>query len=222
MAKDQADKFRAVAGHFEHESRELEDDEQHQFGAIFEEFKGVLADFVEQAAGDARLADLSHFTYSLLDSVLAYIDKKKDLERVSRLEADDYFKKLAKTHKGLVDLATSLVREAEELKPALEARLAKALEFTSMMEKDEGSPQVSGFNYPSKPSGTLQGLVNLKKTLNSPRESQARDRSRGDETTRSGKSREHHSDNMELQFAVEHLRHQVVVLQSEVDRKDSR
>lgn len=226
-ARDHADKFKAVAGHFEHESRQLDDDEQHQFAAIFDEFKGVLAEFEEQATEDSRIGDLANFTRSLLDSVLMYLDKKKDLERVSRVETDDFLKRLAKTQKAANDLAVVTLKEVEELKPLIDARIAKALEFTSMMEREETStssyPRVPSFNFGTKPNSTIQNLVNLKRTLNSPRESQTRDRDRSrDETTRSCKSREPQTDTVELQLTIEHLRNQITVLQSEVEKRDSR
>lgn len=224
-ARDHAEKFKAVTGHFDQESRQLDDDEQHQFGAIFDEFKGILAEFEDQATEDSRIGDLSNFTRSLLDSVLNYLDKKKDLERVSRVESDDFFKRLAKTQKAASDMAVMILKDVEELKPLLDAKIAKALEFTSMMEREETnspSSRVPSFNFGTKSNSTLQNLVNLKKTLNSPRESHARERDRSrDETTRSCKSREPQSDTVDLQLTIEHLRNQVAVLQSEIEKRDS-
>lgn len=222
LGKEQTDKFKAVGSHLDHETKQLDEDEQHQFASIFEEFKGVLAEFVEQSPHDPKLGELAQFVQSLLDSVLAYIEKKTDLQRVGRVEMEDFFKKFAKTQKALTDLAASIQRELDELKPALDARIAKALEFTSLMEKEDPSPKVATFNFDPRPASTLQNLFNLKKTLNSPREHSGRDRSRDETTTRSTKSREktERTSDLEQQLVLEHMRNQVVVLQSEIERRD--
>lgn len=225
VSKEQIEKFKAVMNHFEQQNRNLDEDEQHQFESIFEEFKGVLTEFVEQSPNDSRLGDLAQFIQSLLESVLVYIDKKKDQQRVGKHEVDDFFHNIAKTQKVVLETISSMVKEIDELKPALDSRIARALEFTSLMEREEGSPNVASFNFDPRPASTMQHLFNLKKTLNSPRETTGRSTSRGDESKQSSKSREmtipdNKPSDVEQQLAAEHLRHQVAVLQSELQRKD--
>lgn len=166
------------------------------------------------------MPELAQFTNSLLDSVQHFLYRKKDLSRVSKIEAEDFFKRLTKNHKGILDHVIVLLKEVNELKPSIEAKITKALEFTSMFDREEHNSKNQTAAFSAIPGNTIQNLVNLRKTLNSPRD--GRDRSRGDETNRSGRSREPQADSMEQQFKLEHLRHQVAVLQSEIDRRDSR
>lgn len=177
-----------------------------------------------QSQTDSRLVGLIQFTESLLDSVQTYIEKSKKLQTVGKHESEDFLKKFTKTQKGISDLISNIVKDVEELKPAIDAKIAKALEFTSLMEKEDVSPKVPSFNFNPKPASTLQNLFNLKKTLNSPRDVSGRDRSRGEETTRSGKSREPVEKTVPVEhlLAMEHLRNQVAVLQSELERKEGR
>lgn len=223
-SSDQVAKFKKVDHHLGQELSSLDSDEQHQFAQIFDEFRGVLGEFLQQGVRDPRLEDIFQFIQSLLDSVLGYLDKKNDLQKVGRIEADDFMKKISKTQKSIADMISTIARETEELKPAMEARIARALEFTSLMEKDDNSPKVPSFNYDLKPASNLQNLFNLKKTLNSPRETSVRDYSKAEETTRSPKSKsrdiQERPSTIEHQLVLEQFKNQIIVLQSELDRRE--
>ena len=86
------------------------------------------------------MGEIVQFMNNLLDSVQHYLKQKKDLDRVSRLETEYFIERVGKAHKAIGELFVGMARDLEDLKPAIDVKFAKALEFTSMLERDDSQP----------------------------------------------------------------------------------
>lgn len=234
-AKHHCEKYRSVLNHFSHESTVLDEDDQHQFESIFADFKGILTSIVEQCGDDPQMNHLQTFLVGLLDCVENYLIKKRELERVSKIENSDFLSRIEKVNKSAIELVSTLARDVQQIKAASDQQIAKALQFTSLMDREKPDSTPSFFKTEGQ-KDNLKNLFNLKKAMHTPREedrSRSRDwprdtsrpalsqRSREDEqTTRSAISREHKRESLEQSLMLETLKHQVKVLESEIERRD--
>lgn len=237
-ARHQCDKYRSVLNHLTNESNTLDEDDQHQFESIFSDFKGILSSIVEQSEDDAQMIHLQTFLVGLLDCVENYIDKKRELERVGKIEINDFMAKIEKINKSALELISAVNRDVQQIKLACDKQLSKALQFTSMMDKEENPDSTPSFFKTAYQPENLKNLINLKRMVNSPRETErsrsrefGRDKSRlefshrsreDDQTTKSTMSREHKRETLEMTLMIETLRNQVKVMESEIDRRDGR
>lgn len=204
-------KYRSVLNHFEQENEALDNEDQYNFELIFREFREVL-EALFHGQQDEKMRDLFTFIQELIDSIEAYMDRKKELEKVGRLEAEDIISKLQSAGKESMDTMSSIERTLRDVESS----------FSSISNSKFEPARESNYkrDYSPTPTSHMQGLFNLKKHLNSPREASFED-NLTQSRSNLGFSKDLKKENADIRLTNESLMQQIEVYKAELADRDS-
>ncbi len=206
------DKYKSVLNHLEQENDVLDTEEQYNFELIFREFREVLESLFENQH-DEKMTSLYTFIQGLIDSVEAYMDRKKELEKVARLESEDIVNRLQNANKDSLEIMLNIERSLKDVEASF---------FSMSTSKFEPvrEPSTKRDTSPS-PSSNMQGLFNLRKHLNSPRDASQEQDPFSDRATLN-LTRDLKKENADLRLTNETLMHQIDVYKSQINDRDSK
>jgi hypothetical protein len=215
LSKAQIDKYSGVFAHLQQQHVRLDSGEDGQFGLVFEEFKKILETIVSSNPNNEKLVALQAFNLNLLDSVENYIKKKEELQKIGKIEGEDF---LARVSKMVKDFQEGIL-VLEKILKGLETKSHQENLQTSLRAYEDKKEERCS-NTETRTSQTLSGgLFTLRKTLNSPRENSA---SREDLSmpVNPFELRDLKKENNDLILAKENLKQQLEALKSELDDKN--